>query len=90
MARMERPAWPRVARVSSTGPHGAQATVPRVAQARKPHVAQGVKPRVAQATVPRVARVTEPRVARARRSSEVQPAHSREKDLQVRACAAIQ
>jgi hypothetical protein len=53
-----------------------------VAQARKPHVAQAVKPRVARATGPRV--------ARARRSSEVQPAHSREKDLQVRACAAIQ
>jgi hypothetical protein len=77
MARVERPAWPRVARVSSmraTGPHVAQATVPRVAQA----------------TVPRVAWATVPRVARVRRSSEVQPAHSREKDLQVRACAAIQ
>jgi hypothetical protein len=64
--------------------------VSRVAQAMKPHVAQVVKPRVAQATVPRVARTTGPRVARARRSSEVQPTHSREKDLQVRACAAIQ
>jgi hypothetical protein len=77
MARVERPAWPHVARVDS-----AQVTGPRVAQA--------TVPRVAQVTGPRVAQATGPHVARARRSSEVQPAHSREKNLQARACAAIQ